>query len=176
MQMELKSTEAKVDTRLEYLDEQAKRMEKDREQLLAEIRELKEQNRAKWGNSGLEDFPDMPTLLRFLADDRTNELEYHLDDVQHDEDAWVCADYSFLLMRRAADRGYRLYPVVIFSMQGNRVVGAHMINFALVERFVPGVGIDEWIVAIEPMTDETTIIGRVYDNTTWIEKWYKFLP
>lgn len=158
--------------------EQQEKFKEQVEYLEEQIKKLKDQNRAVWGDEGLVDFPNMETLMVFLAEDDTDKLEYFLEGM--DEQKWVCADYAFQLMRRAAEKGYRLYPTWIYAMEGYNIVSAHMMCAAVVDKFIPG-GNDNGkdrkiVVAVESMTDEITIIGGLHDKDSWIKKWYPFLP
>lgn len=130
-------------------------------------KQLKDELRSEW--SGLVDFPDMATLLIFLAEDPTDKLQYESDDFD-------CTEFGFQLMRNAAEKGYRLYPTVMWSFVGSHIISSHMACFAIINRYVEGIGEDQFIVAIEPSLDEVRLIGRLGDKESWAVKWYPFLP
>jgi len=158
------------DRMLDIYDQELKTTKLEKEALR---KQLTEELAKVWGQRELVDFGDMKVLMRFLAEDDTDQMEY----VGVPPAEYVCSHYSFQLMRNAADRGYRLYPVVVISMQGYKVVGMHMMTFAVVNRCVPQLGKeDKFIVFIEPMTDEITLFGRLHDKSSWISQFYKFLP
>ena len=147
----------------------------EQERLITELqKQLAEQARGGWGGADLKDFPDMATLLHFLADDNTDQKEYIRSP--DEGEAYVCEHFSFQLMASASEEGYRLYPILIFSYSNNRIIAKHMMCFAIVEKYISGSGTHKFIVAIEPLTDETVIVGRLHDVESWIEKWYRFLP
>lgn len=159
-----------LDTLEDYRDK-IKDIEDEKEALR---KQLTDELAKVWGNRELQDFESMDSLLAFLVEDDTDKMEYILEKGKTE---YVCSHYTFQLMRNAADKGYRLYPVFIFSMQGYYITGSHLMAFAIVEKYIPGLG-DEHrvIIAVEPQTDEVTIIGRLYDKDSWIRKWYQFLP
>jgi len=155
-----------ADTLRDYR-EQIQQVEDEKEALR---KQLADELAEVWGNRELRDFDNMDELLMFIVEDQTDKMEYVLE---RGKTEYVCTHYTFQLMRNAADKGYRLYPVVIFSMQAYYIVGAHTMNFAVVGE---GKYRDRMIVAIEPQTDEVVIIGSLYDQSTWISQWYRFLP
>ena len=124
------------------------------------LNEMKRQNYDAWGSEGLEDFNTMENLLVFLAQDKTDELEWR-------EYEFMCGDFSLVLMKSAAEKGYRLYAMSIFSM-----FGGHMMNFAIIEKEWEGEP-HKLVVAVEPQTDELVILGRLSDAELWNDssKW-----
>jgi len=153
---------ASIMERIELKEQEATKL---REQLNSMLRE-------PWGTGELRDFESMDELLIFLANDDTDKMEY----VGNEEVKYVCSHFSFTLMHNAEKQGYRIYPVLMYAMHGYQIVSSHMMCFAVCNKYISGVGEKRFLVAIEPMTDEVTIVGSVYDDRTWIDKWYKFLP
>jgi cell division protein FtsB len=141
------------------------------EALEDEIEVLKEElaKDSYGGWEGLENFSGMEELYSFLAQESIWRINYT-------DDTFDCDDYTFLLMKHGAAQGKAVYPLLVISMQGYYVVGLHTMNFVIVSRPVPGAGMVDFVVAIEPQTLTTTLIGRVDDKASWITKWYSFLP
>jgi hypothetical protein len=141
------------------------------ERLFNDIEELKKLNADIWGKEGLKDFESMEDLYRFLADDNTDKLEWT------ESGKWVCTDFALQLSKNAAKQGYRLYPTLVIGHNGNQITSLHVMNFAIVEKFMPSWGKDKFVIIVEPQTDEAYVFGRVLDDPSkWRTKWYKFLP
>lgn len=139
-----------------------------------QIKQLEQELQKVWGGNKLRDFPDMATLQHFLADDKTDLISGTMPYIP---ETYVCSHYAFELMRNAAEKGYRIYPVLEIASMGNVIYGLHMSNFAVVTQSVAGYGEKNLIVLIEPQTDEIWLFGSLYDDpATWRKTWYPFLP
>ena len=161
--------------RLEF-EKQKRELELEREAILNAQAKMAEELEKVWGRGELKDFGSMENLLLFLAEDKTDTLQYYLEESDKGRE-WVCTHYSMALMRAAAFQGYRLYPTLVFLMCGNQFYGSHMMCFAIIEKEdIEDKRVYKHIVMIEPQTDEVLLLGKLYDTETWVKKWYKFLP
>ena len=142
------------------------------QRLFDDMERLKRLNEDVWGAEGLRDFPDMETLNTFLIKDDTDKLEWTM------QGAWVCTDFALQLSKNAAKEGYRLHFSQVIAHQGNHITSLHMMNMAIVEKFIPGYGVGKFVIMIEPQTDEWYIFGQIVDDRVEYdrEKWYPFLP
>lgn len=182
MQNELKSAKLNYEYRVLALDEgsmveirRLKKLLEDQRQTLDEAKvlqeELREQLEAVWGKEGLTDFANRDQLLKFLLEDDTDKLPYKLTE-------WVCSDYVFLLMRNAAQQGFRLYPVLVYNITGyGEITSAHLMCLAVAPTYIDAEkGIQKALYLVEPQTDEIWGAGLLYDESSWVRKIYPFLP
>lgn len=137
----------------------------------AELKAKLEQLRAKtgWDGTSLKDFPTHESLLLFLAED-------NLDSQQYKPQAFDCDDYALSLMHRAALRGHRIYPTIVLSVFGAYIMAGHMMNFVIVSEMRFGETTSrDWVLLIEPQTDEVYLMGAVDDPSAWAGPLYPFL-
>lgn len=141
--------------------EETAKLEKQKKEITEKQKLLSQELQKVWANDTmLKDFPDMATLLSFLAEDQTDQIPYV-------DGKWVCSDYSFQLVRNAAAKGYKLHLVCLYSMWG-----AHMMTLAIIEKYVPHAGKHKYCFFVEPMTDEVLLIGTLHDVEKWSWDWF----
>lgn len=106
----------------------------------------------------LREFNSLKEMQLFLANDNTDR-QFYIRNV-HD-----CTDASRQLVERAAEKGFKLYMVV---MPRER----HMMVMAVVEDYLVDTPHEvKFIVLIEPLADMWQIVGLWDNPETWWEEW-----
>jgi len=164
-----RQTKREIIAIVEAYDESFAEAEAESDALLRENRELKVQLkkelRGEW--AGLRDFENRAEFFDFTTSWNSA--------IIYKETDFDCTEYSYMLMRDAAEEGFRLYPMILFELEGNRVVSSHLLCMAVVHETIQGIE-DDWIYALEPQHMIPNLVGRLGDRSSWITKWWKLFP